>query len=221
MIREDDVEEEAALAVAARDGDPRAFGQLVERFQRPVFNLAYRMLGTAVEAEDAAQEAFVRAHRALGGYDAERPFSTWLLSIAAHHCIDRLRRRRNEAISLDALPPWRQPAAPNESPESVAVRADEADRIQVLLEGLPADYRLVIVLRYWHDFGYAEIAELTEESVPAIKSRLHRARRQLGEALTAEPGPSAPGRRPADRPAAASLPTGGVSACRAMTLLGA
>lgn len=217
MIREDALDDEATWIAEARRGDRRAFGRLVEVYQRPVYNLAYRMVGAA-EAEDAAQEAFLRAFKALGAYDVERKFSTWLLSITAHHCIDRLRRRRHDALSLDALPPWRQPAARMESPESVAARALEADRIQLLLELLPEDYRLVIVLRYWHDLGYAEIAELTAESVPAIKSRLHRARRQLAEALEAAPGPRAPGLPTAEPEGTpAGIRTGGVSACRATT----
>jgi len=218
MIREDAVEEEARWVLEARHGDRRAFGHLVEHYQRPVYNLAYRMLGTSAEAEDAAQEAFLRAFRALGAYDPERSFSTWLLSIAAHYCIDRLRRRRLDAVSLDALPPWRQPAARIESPERAAARAIEADRIQILLDALPEDYRLVIVLRYWHDLGYEEIAELMQESISAIKSRLHRARRQLAEAITAQPGPDASGRPSADRegePAGAH--SGGISTCRATT----
>lgn len=218
MIREDAVEDEAAWIRAARHGDRAAYGRLVSAYERPVFRLAYRMLGTAVEAEDASQEAFLRAYRALGAYDPERPFSTWLLSIAAHHCIDRLRRRRNDALSLDALPPWRQPAAGLESPEAAATRTDESERIVRLLDVLPDDYRLVIVLRYWHDLGYAEIAEVLEDSVPAVKSRLHRARRQLADALDALPGPHAPERPVAEpREAPAGIAKGGVSACRATT----
>lgn len=218
MIREDAVEDEAAWIRASRQGDRAAFGRLVEAYERPVFRLAYRMLGTAVDAEDASQEAFLRAYRALGAYDEQRPFSTWLLSITAHHCIDRLRRRRGDVQSLDALPPWRQPAAALESPESAATRADESDRILRLLDVLQDDYRLVIVLRYWHDLGYAEIAELLEDSIPAVKSRLHRARRQLADALDAVPGPHAPGLTAAEpREAPTGISKEGVRACRATT----
>lgn len=218
MIREESEVDEAAWIRASRQGDRAAFGRLVEAYERPVFRLAYRMLGTAVEAEDASQEAFLRAYRALEAYDDDRPFATWLLSIAAHHCIDRLRRRRNDQVSLDALPPWRQPAAAIESPEAAAARADESDRMVRLLDVLPDDYRLVIVLRYWHDLGYAEIAEVLEDSIPAVKSRLHRARRQLADALDAVPGSHAPGMPAAEpREAPAGISKEGVSACRATT----
>lgn len=175
--------DENACVQAARSGDIRAFEALIARYERPVYNLALRMLGRPEDAEDAGQEVFLKAYRALSAYDTGRPFSTWLLSIAAHHCIDRIRRRRMHEVSLDALPPWRQLAAQTPDPEDEAVYQDHSTRVRQLLQRLPEDYRLVVVLRYWHDFGYAEIAALTGESESAIKSRLHRARRQLAEHL--------------------------------------
>lgn len=176
--------EDSEWVLAARAGDRRAFEALVGRYERPVYNLALRMLGRAEDAEDASQDVFLKAYRALTAYDPSRPFSTWLLSIAAHHCIDRIRRRRMQEVSLDALPPWRQVAARAVDPEDEAVYRDHSARVKALLQTLSEDYRLVIVLRYWHDFGYSEIAEITGESESAIKSRLHRARRQLAEALS-------------------------------------
>lgn len=172
-------EPRVGLVEAARRGDRDAFGQLVDAFQRPVYALAFRMLGNADDAEDAAQEAFMKAYRALGGYDAGRSFSTWLLSITAHHCIDRIRRRKPDPLSLDDLPPWKDIAAPAVDPERAAIAADQADWMSGLLAHLSEADRLVLVLRYWHDLGYQEIAEMTETSEAAVKSRLHRARRQL------------------------------------------
>jgi RNA polymerase sigma-70 factor, ECF subfamily len=177
------MEPEVALVEAARAGDRGAFARLVERYQKPVFSVAYRMLGTPEDAEDAAQEAFLRAFRSLGAYDRKRPFSTWLLSIVAHHCIDRLRRRRHPVLSLDAVPTWRWTPAETVDPERAAEVADEAAQIQAGLNDLPDDYRLVVVLRYWHDFGYSEIASILGETEAAVKSRLHRARLQLARYL--------------------------------------
>jgi RNA polymerase sigma-70 factor (ECF subfamily) len=171
----------------ARAGDQEAFAALVERYSRPVYSLCLRMLGSATDAEDAAQESFVRAFQALHRYDQSRPFATWLLSIASHHCIDRLRRRRLAEVSLDSLPPWRWLPGVTIDPEEAAGRAIESDRIGRLLLGLPDDYRLVVVLRYWHDLGYAEIAEILGESEAAVKSRLHRARRLLAAGLDSRP----------------------------------
>ena len=189
------MELDAIWVPRARNGDQEAFAELVRRYGRPVYSLCLRMLGSAPDAEDAAQESFVRAFQALHRYDSKRPFATWLLSIASHHCIDRLRRRRLAEVSLDALPPWRWLPGTTVDPEEAASDAVEADRIVRLLMQLPDDYRLVVVLRYWHDLGYAEIAEILGETEPAVKSRLHRARRLLASSLDSRPqaGPLASG----------------------------
>lgn len=209
------MEGEAACIEAARAGDKRAFEQLVIGYQKPVFSLAYRMLGNASDAEDAAQEAFVRCFRALGSYDRHRPFSTWLLSIVAHHCIDRLRRRRMREVSLDGLAAWRWGPGDAVDPEVAAEDAEQADHVGRLLQRLPEDYRLMLILRYWHDQGYEEIAEISGQTVSAVKSRLHRARRQLAEHLV----PDDHGQRPTSssdrRAAAATVTTGGMHACSA------
>ena len=85
-------DQERLWVLRAQQGDERAFSQIVEAYQRPVYNLAYRMLGSAGDAEDAAQEVFLRAYSHLESYDPARKFSSWILSIASHFCIDRLRR---------------------------------------------------------------------------------------------------------------------------------
>ena len=111
----------------ARAGDKVAFGQLVEAYMRPVFNLTYRMLGNPQEAEDAAQETFLRAYSRLEQYDPSQKFSTWLFSIANHHCIDRLRKRRARFVSIDDNPVLQNlegdmPLPENESVEVERVR---------------------------------------------------------------------------------------------------
>jgi len=176
------VDEEAVLIERARSGDREAFGQLVERYQRPVFSLSYRMLGSAADAEDAAQESFLKAYRGLRAYDASRAFSTWLLSIAAHHCIDRIRRRHIREVPLDAVAAWQ--SAAELGPQASAERVAEANAVRAGLALLPEEYRVVVVLRYWHELGYAEIADILGESESAVKSRLHRARQRLAECLS-------------------------------------
>lgn len=208
---------EEGWIASARAGDTRAFGQLVEAYQRPVYNLAYRMLGNPGDAEDAAQEAFLKAFRALSSYDPNRAFSTWLLSICAHHCIDRLRRRRMQEISLDGLPAWRAIPGTAPDPEQVALRQDHGDRVTQMLASLAQQDRLVIVLRYWHDLGYAEIADITNSSISAVKSRLHRARRQLAEELELDPmQPGAPSGQERESESLDSA-TRGMMTCAAMT----
>ena len=165
----------------ARRGDQAAFSRLVEAYQRPVYNLCYRMLGNAPEAEDAAQETFVRMYTKLHTYQPDRKLSSWVLSIASHYCIDRLRRRRGQWLSLDEEPVAATLPSQNRGPEELALRAESRDEVQRLVDMLPAAYRVPLILRYWHDLSYAEIAEVMGLTVQAVKSRLHRARLQVIE----------------------------------------
>lgn len=173
--------------LAARDhGDQDAFAEIVYLYQDATYNLCYRMLYERTEAEDATQEAFIRAYNNLHRYDVNRSFKTWLLSIASNHCIDRLRKRRLKYLSLDEpLPSSMQMALSSDQPgpEAMAVRNEHSERIQALLAELPPDDRAGIVLKYWYDYSYAEIAEVLDTTESAIKSRLFRARRALAEMM--------------------------------------
>ena len=172
---------EAALAE-----DQDAFAELVYLFQDPVYNLCYRMLGDAGEAEDATQEAFLRAFLNLQRYDTKRSFKTWLMSIASNHCIDRWRKRRMQLVSLDDEPTAAALALSSSDPlpEQAALSAEQSEMLQGLLMKLEESYRLPLILRYWYDYSYAEIAQLMDTTESAIKSRLFRARRTLAELLS-------------------------------------
>ena len=134
----------------ARGGDSRAFSPLVEAYQAPIFNLCDRILGNPHDAEEAAQEAFLRAYSRLDSYDPTRSFKTWLFSIAHHYCIDRLRRRRLVWLSLDHEPAldtaaWCSPAL---TPEETAMRREREWDIQALLNVLSPQDRSALVMRY-------------------------------------------------------------------------
>jgi RNA polymerase sigma-70 factor (ECF subfamily) len=176
-------EQEQAWLKQALAGDQSAFGKLAEAYQVPVYNLAYRMLGNAGEAEEAAQETFLKAYTHLRTYDRARKFSTWLLSIASHHCIDRLRRRRFTWLSIDDNPMLSWLTADQGKPEESAMRAEVGDEVRDLLSHLEPPYRLPLILRYWHDLSYEEIAETLGITEAAVKSRLHRARHQMADAM--------------------------------------
>jgi RNA polymerase sigma-70 factor, ECF subfamily len=164
----------------ARNGDAAAFSKLVEAYQKPVYNLAYRLLGNSVEAEDAAQEAFIRAYTRLETYDPSRKFSSWILSISSHYCIDMLRRRRGNIMSVDELPPMVDLSMPKAmQPEQVVIQDQVADEVQQLLDTLAPSYRTPVILRYWYDMSYKEIAETMSVTESTIKTRLHRARAKL------------------------------------------
>jgi RNA polymerase sigma-70 factor (ECF subfamily) len=161
-------------------GNQEAFTRLVEMYQRPVYNMCYRMLGDATEAEDAAQETFLRVYKNLKRYDHRRPFSTWLLSIAAHYCIDQLRKRRMVVISMDDLP-YFDPPDGSPSPEASYAFKENRQRMEILLKSLNSSDRAAVIMYYWYDFSYEEIAASLSLTVSAVKSRLHRARLSLAE----------------------------------------
>ncbi len=169
----------------AKQSDQDACAELVHLYTDPVYNLCYRMLGESGEAEDAAQETFLRVFMNLHRYDMKRPFKTWLLSIASNHCIDRLRKRRMRFVSLDDEPTAAALALSSSDPlpEQATMQNEVSDFFQTLLQQLDESYRLAVVLRYWYDMSYAEIARELGTTESAIKSRLHRARRKLGELL--------------------------------------
>lgn len=178
--------QEQRWALAAQHGDRSAFMRLVEVYQRPVYNLCYRMLGGDVtEAEDAAQETFLRAYTKLNSYNASRKFSSWLFSIASHYCIDRLRQRRYQFIGWDELPGPDQAvlSSPEPQPEAAALNREEQATLHTLLNSLPPDYRAATILRYWHELSYDEIAETLNTSVSAVKSRLFRAKQMMAGEL--------------------------------------
>lgn len=187
------VEQQADWISAVKQGDDAAFAGLVEKYQRPVYNLCYRMLGETLEAEDAAQEAFWKAYQALHRYDPNRSFITWLLSIAAHHCIDLQRKRRLPSFSMELVPEDSIPgSAP--TPERTALESEHEERIQKILWQLNPQDRAAIILRYWHEFSDEEIGNMLSLSVSAVKSRLFRARKKLAE-IWVEEEESIPGER--------------------------
>ena len=172
-------EEERLWVLQAQKGDQGAFARLVEAYQVPVYNLAYRMLGNSTEAEDAAQEVFIRAYTKLSTCDPTRKFSSWILSIASHYCVDRLRRRKGDWVSIeeDVAASWLPDKRPK--PEEITLRREQSAVIHDLLQQLPPQYRLVVALRYWYDLSYEEIAGMTQDTESAVKSRLHRARQMM------------------------------------------
>ncbi len=164
----------------ALKGDQEAFSLLVETYQRPVYNLCYRMLGDEGEAEEAAQETFWRAYQHGNRYDFNRPFMTWLLSIAAHYCIDQQRKKTMPVFSIDLVMEEMLPD-PTPGPEKLASKSEETDALHAVLAQMKPEDRAVIVLRYWYEMSEDEIAQTLSSTVSAVKSRLHRARLMIAQ----------------------------------------
>jgi RNA polymerase sigma-70 factor (ECF subfamily) len=168
-------------------GDEKAYRELVQRYERQVFTLARRMVGSAEDAEDLTQETFVRMFKALDRYDPSRPFAAWLYTIASRLAIDHLRRRRVRPMA--ALPRDEEDDRPIEvedtalRPDEVVAHAEEEDRVRLLIDSLPPHYRLVVLLRHQQDLSYEEIAAALHLPLGTVKARIHRARALLKERL--------------------------------------
>jgi len=171
----------------ARNGDDEAFSRLVETYQAPVYNLCYRMLGESTAAEDATQETFWRAYQNLKKYDPARPFITWLLSIAAHFCIDQQRKRKLPVFELDEFPDLDLEDHSIPNPEKEFSHNQENDALHQLINQLNPQDRATVILKYWYDCSEEEISQMLSLTVSAVKSRLHRSRRQLAEMLSQNP----------------------------------
>ena len=178
--------EPAALVARAVRGDRDAFAELFAAHAEPVGRLCRRMLGSDEEAKDARSEVFLRASEALGGYDAQRPFRSWLFAIAAHHCVDRLRRRAVEGrlfepgeLSEETLPS----AAP--SPLATALARERQGELLAALDALPSRHRAPLVMRYFAELSYEAIAELLGVRARDVGVLLFRAKLRLREALAA------------------------------------
>lgn len=180
------------LVSLSRDGDLSAFNRLVERYQSPVYSLCLRLLGNREAAEDATQEAFLSAYRAIDRF-AGPSFRPWLLRIAANQSKDewRRRRRKDTAMSLDEIfGSFETPIeVPDESPgaETVAENVELAEIVQRAMLSLPMDQREAVALVDLHGYHYEEVAGITGASVGTVKSRVHRGRERLRQVFMARP----------------------------------
>ncbi|MEE9606864.1 MAG: sigma-70 family RNA polymerase sigma factor [Myxococcota bacterium] len=178
-----------ALVERARTGDAEAFAALFGCYERDVARLCRRMLGAGPAAEDAANEVFLRTRRAFESFDNRRPFRPWLLAIASHHCVDRLRRAALEARLFD---PRELEAADlpdgGPSPLRQALRAEQSSALVAAIDALPPQQRLPIVLRHFAELDYAAIAELLGATRNQVGALLFRARRELRRRLESTGG---------------------------------
>jgi RNA polymerase sigma-70 factor (ECF subfamily) len=171
-------ETELELITRAQQGDRRAFSELVRRHREGVINVVYRMCGDVNLAEDAAQEAFIRAWQRLPSYRPRSPFRNWVYRIATNAAVDALRRER-ETVDIDAL----SLSNSVEGPETALVGEERGERIRQAVLALPPASRAVLVLREYEDLSYREIANTLGIPIGTVMSRLNYARNRLREAL--------------------------------------
>ena len=171
-------ETELELITQAQRGDRRAFGELVRRHREGVVNVVYRMCGETNLAEDAAQEAFIRAWQHLPGYQPRSPFRNWVYRIATNVALDALRRER-EMVDVDTL----SLAASDEGPETTLEGKERGERVRQAVLALPPASRAVLVLREYEGLSYREIADTLGIPIGTVMSRLNYARNRLRESL--------------------------------------
>ncbi len=182
--------DETVLVNAARKGDIAAFEALVKRYDRNVFRIAQHITQNREDAEDVVQDAFLKAYQNLGQFQGQSKFYTWLVRIAVNEALMRLRRRRPERmVSLDEDVKTEEDSMPREiadwspNPEQQYTQGELKDILSRTIQGLPASFRTVFVLRDVEGLSTEETADALGLSIPAVKSRLLRARLQLRERL--------------------------------------
>ena len=186
----DDRDADAELMLAFQRGDEDAFGALVRRFQDRIVSLAYRYLGSAADAEDLAQEVFLRVYRAKGSYEPSARFSTWIYRIASNTSLNHIRGRKARRKVAGPLPspdegdPASDPADPDAAAPGDRLEMDELARVlRQIVDDLPDRQRIAILLNKYEGLGYEEVAAAMDLSVMAVKSLLTRARVNIKERL--------------------------------------
>ena len=183
--------DELALVQAAKRGDVSAFEQLVKRYDRNIFRIAQHITQNREDAEDVVQDAFLKAYENLEQFQGNSKFYTWLVRIAVNESLMKLRRRRSDrTVSLDEDIETEEDTMPREvadwspNPEQLYKQGELKDILRKTIQGLPASFRTVFVLRDVEGLSTEETAEALDLSIPAVKSRLLRARLQLRERLS-------------------------------------
>ena len=186
-----DTGEDLALVQAAREGDINAFEQLVKRYDRNVFRIANHITQNREDAEDVVQDAFLKAYQKLDQFQGNSKFYTWLVRIAVNEALMRLRKRKaSKTVSIDEDVETDEGFVPREvtdwspNPEQLYKQAELGDILEKTIQGLPSGFRTVFVLRDVEGLSTEETADALGLSVPAVKSRLLRARLQLRERLS-------------------------------------
>ncbi|MEK3889058.1 RNA polymerase sigma factor SigW [Bacillus sp. FSL K6-3431] len=170
-------------------GDQEAFGDIVEIYKDRLFQLSYRMLGNRHEAEDIAQEAFVRAYVNIHSFNQSKKFSTWIYRIATNLCIDRIRKKKPdyfldaEVSGAEGLTMYSKIAAEGKSPDKEVETMELQEIVQREILRLPDKYRTVIVLRYMDELSLNEISEVLEIPLGTVKTRVYRGREALRKQL--------------------------------------
>ena len=162
------------------DGNQEAFAELLARYKRLIYSVAYKFTKDSDEVNDMAQEAFIKIYRSLSKYDSQYKFSTWSVKVATNICLDHVRRKKINSVSLDEIANF---TGRNNSPEEYYLRKEHSQALKSAIDRLPEIYRVPILLYHQNGMSYKEIAEKLDKPMSIIKNRIFRARNTLREDL--------------------------------------
>jgi RNA polymerase sigma-70 factor (ECF subfamily) len=187
--REKQKKEDFAIIARAIAGEQRAYEELMNRYRSQIYSLMYRMVHSSAESEDLVQEAFMKAFTSLKNFNYEYAFSTWLYKIATNNCIDHLRKKKLQTMSIDAPIAYKDTTYTYEIPdltyypEKEMMRNERNSLIKVAIDDLPEKYKTVIFLRHSEELSYEEIAAMLKIPIGTVKARIFRAREMLNKFL--------------------------------------
>ncbi len=168
------------LVIECLEGNQEAYAELITRYKRLIYSVAYKFSRDSDEVNDLAQEAFIKIYRSLSRYDSQYKFSTWSVKVATNICLDHVRRKRLNSVSLDEIENF---TGKNNSPEEYYLRKEKSQELKNAIAGLPEIYRVPIILYHQKGMSYKEIAEKLDKPMSIIKNRIFRARNTLKESL--------------------------------------
>lgn len=185
--------EEQELIQKSQQGDMNAFEQLLLRYEKKVYTIAYKYMGNHDDASDMAQEAFIKAYQSIGRFRGEASFSTWIGRITANQCLDELRRRKkvqitslDDEVELEEGSVKKEIADEADTPEEHTIKQETVQYVQSMIGQMREEYRIVLVMRELDGRSYEEIAQALSCSLGTVKSRISRARNYLKEQIAAD-----------------------------------
>jgi RNA polymerase sigma factor (sigma-70 family) len=177
------------LVSKAKEGDQKAYAEIMQRYKDSIYFMALKMVNNKDDAMDLTVETFAKAFENLGKYKPEYAFSTWLFRIATNNSIDFIRKKRLNVVSLDTLTEeqgedkYLQVRAEGLNPEETSIRKQESEKLKNMVEQLPLRYRTLIILRYYEELSYEEIAKQVDIPIGTVKAQLFRARDLMANIL--------------------------------------
>jgi RNA polymerase sigma factor (sigma-70 family) len=182
----DKAKKDFLLIESAKGGDEKAYAELLQRYKKPVYHMILKMVRNVDDAEDLTIEAFAKAFRNLAKFNPEYTFSTWLFRIATNNCIDFIRKKKLDTMSIHTT--FKDDSGDhididikdaNLNPQEEAIKAQKIDIIQAIVTKLPPKYQILVKLRYFQELSYEEIATEIQAPLGTVKAQLHRARELL------------------------------------------